>query len=60
MLYEAIKAKVLADKKVSIGAISVAMDADAAIVEEAIERLELEGVVTEENELGVREVIEAA
>jgi len=58
-LYEKIKAKVLADKKVSIGAISVGLDIDTFIVEQGIERLEADGLVTAENDMGIRSVVEA-
>jgi len=58
-LYEQIKAKVIAANKVSIGALSIAFDIDDEITEQAVERLELDGVVSEENEMGQRSVIEA-
>jgi ribosomal protein S25 len=58
-LYAQIKAKVIATNKVSIGALSIAFDIDDEITEQAVERLELDGVVSEENEMGTRSVIEA-
>lgn len=60
-LYADIKAKVIADNRVSVGALSVAFDIDTEIVDEAIQRLEADGVVSEESEeLGTREVIAQA
>lgn len=58
-IYEQIKAKVLETGKVSIGALSITFSLDDEIVEQAIDRLELEGVVTEENEMGVRSIVGA-
>lgn len=58
-LYEKIKAQVLKTKKVSVGALSIAFDIDDEIVGQAIERLELEGVISEENEAGMRTLIQA-
>lgn len=56
-IYAQIKAKVLETGKVSVGALSITFNLDDEIVEQAIDRLELEGVVTEENEMGVRSVV---
>lgn len=58
-IYEKVKAQVLKTKKVSIGALSVSFSLDDEVVEQAIDRLELEGVVTEENEMGTRSVVAA-
>lgn len=59
-LYEKVKAQVLKTKKVSVGALSIAFDIDDEIVEQAIQRLELEGVISEENEAGMRTINAAA
>lgn len=59
-LYEKIKAKVIADQKVSAGAIAISFDCDFEVAEEAVERLEVEGVISEEDEMGSREVNQAA
>lgn len=58
-LYDQIKAKVIKDNKVSVGALSIAFDVDGEVVEQAVERLEMEGVISEENEMGMHEVITA-
>lgn len=58
-IYEKVKAQVLKTKKVSIGALSVSFGLDDEVVEQAIDRLELEGVITEENEMGVRSLATA-
>lgn len=58
-IYEQIKAKVLETGKVSIGALSITFNLDDEIVEQAVERLELEGIVTEENEMGLRSIVGA-
>lgn len=58
-IYEQIKAKVLESGKVSIGALSITFNLDDEIVEQAVERLELEGIVTEENEMGLRSIVGA-
>lgn len=49
----------LKTKKVSMGGLSVSLSLDDEIVEQAVERLELDGVVSEENEMGIRTIIEA-
>lgn len=59
-LFSKIKAQVLKTKKVSVGALSIAFDIDDEIVEQAIQRLELEGVISEENEAGMRTINAAA
>lgn len=59
-LYERIKAKVIADQTVSAGAISVSFDCEFEVAEEAVERLEVEGVISEEDEMGGREILQAA
>lgn len=58
-LFEQIKAQVIKAKKVSAGALSIKFALDDEVVEQAIERLELEGVITEENEMGVRSIVKA-
>ena len=59
-LYSKIKASVLKSGKVSIGALSVAFSEDIEVIEEAVQRLEAEGVVSEENEeTGTRTVLAA-
>lgn len=58
-LFEQIKAQVIKSKKVSAGALSIKFALDDEVVEQAIERLELEGVITEENEMGVRSIVKA-
>lgn len=59
-LYDKIKAKVIADQSVSAGALSVAFDCEFEVAELAIERLETEGVVGEEDDMGNRTVEQAA
>lgn len=59
-IYSQIKAKVLETGKVSVGALSITFNLDDEIVEQAVDRLELEGVVTEENEMGLRLIISSA
>lgn len=59
-LYESIKAKVIADQKVSVGAISISFGCDFEVAEEAVERLEVEGVISEEDEMGGREILQSA
>lgn len=55
-LYERIKAKVIEDQKVSAGAIAISFDCDFEVAEEAVERLEVEGVISEEDEMGTRQI----
>lgn len=57
-LFEAARAKVVKDQKVSKGALSVAFDLDDKVVMELIDRLEAEGVISEADEMGGREVFE--
>lgn len=61
-LYESIKAKVIADQRVSVGALSVAFCIESDLAESAISWLEQAGVVSpEDEETGAREVlVEAA
>lgn len=59
-LYDKIKAKVIADQSVSAGALSVAFDCEFEVAELAIERLEGDGVVGEEDDMGNRTVEQAA
>lgn len=58
-LYAAIKAKVIKDQKVSSGAIAVAFDIGINVADEAIDRLEMMSVISEEDELGGRLVFDA-
>lgn len=59
-LYEKIRTHVETTKKVSAGAIGITFDIGEELVEDAIQRLEDDGVVTEENEMGIRSVVEPA
>ena len=56
-LYEQIKAHVLKKGKVSSGTIMVTFSLGDETVTRALERLELEGVITEENDMGIRSII---
>ena len=57
-LYADIKAKVIADKRVSVGALVVTFNIETDLVEEAIGRLESDGVISpEDEESGTREVL---
>lgn len=58
-IFGKVKTEVLKTKRVSSGALSVKFSLDDEIVEQAIQRLEMEGVISEENEAGVRTVCEA-
>lgn len=58
-IFGKVKAEVLKTKRVSSGALSIKFCLDDEIVEQAIQRLEMEGVISEENEAGVRTVNEA-
>ena len=58
-LYEKAKAHVLKTKKVSIGALSITLGLDDEVAEQAVERMEMEGIVTEENEMGTRSLVQA-
>lgn len=54
-LYQKIKAHVVGTGKFSVGSILVTLDiSDDVIVEQAAQRMEAEGVLTEENEAGIR------
>lgn len=60
-LYQRIKAHVLKSKKFSVGSILVTIDiSDDQIVEQAAVRLEEEGIITAENDAGIREIVQAA
>lgn len=60
-LYEQIKAKVIKDGRVSVGALSVAFDVEAELIDEAIQRLQDDSVISEEDEeTGAREVLQLA
>lgn len=55
-----IKDRILTTKKISIGDLSIAFDIDADLAEEALERLELEGVISAESDMGIRTITEEA
>lgn len=59
-IYAAIKARVIEKQSVDKIAITIAHGVTDEVAEDAIDRLELEGVVSIEDELGCREVIEQA
>lgn len=57
-LYSKIKAQVIESGKFSVGAVLISLDlADDQIIEQAAERMEREGVLTEENEAGIRTLV---
>lgn len=53
-----IKDRILTTKKISVGDLSIAFDIDADLAEEALERLELEGVISPESDMGIRTITE--
>jgi DNA segregation ATPase FtsK/SpoIIIE-like protein len=57
-LYQKVKAKVIADQEVSMGGLAVAFDLTDEQAGDFIDRLELEGVISEADDLGGREVFE--
>lgn len=57
-LYQNVKAKVIADQEVSMGGLAVAFDLTDEQAGDMIDRLELEGVISEADDLGGREVFE--
>ena len=57
-LYQKVKAKVIADQEVSMGGLAVAFDLADEQASDFIDRLELEGVISEADDLGGREVFE--
>lgn len=59
-VYKKAKAQVIKSKRVSAGALAISLDIDDDVAEQAIQRMETEGVVTEENEAGVRSLVPAA
>lgn len=59
-LYERAKAKVIKDQSVSAGGLAITFDLDDAVSAELLDRLELDGVISEENDLGGREVLQLA
>lgn len=60
-LYEKIKAKVIADQRVSIGGLAVAFDVETDLIEQAIEELVADGTVSDSNEeTGERTVLQLA
>lgn len=56
-IYADVKAHVISTKKVSAGGLSIKFNVSDDVIEQAIQRLELEGAITEENEAGMRSVI---
>lgn len=60
-LYQKIKAHVIKSGKFSVGSVLVSLDiSDDGVVEQAAIRMEREGLLTEENEMGLREIVQAA
>jgi ribosomal protein S25 len=60
-LYAKIKAYVIKSGKFSVGSVLVTLGIDSdVVVEEAAIRMEREGLLTEENEMGLREIVQAA
>jgi DNA segregation ATPase FtsK/SpoIIIE-like protein len=57
-LYQKVKAKVITDQEVSMGGLAVAFDLTDEQAGDMIDRLELEGVISEADDLGGREVFE--
>lgn len=57
-LFEAARSKVVKEQKFSKGALAVSFDLDDKVVQELITRLESEGVISEADEMGGREVYE--
>lgn len=57
-LYEKMKAKTIKDQMVSAGGMAVAFDTSIPVADDAIERMELEGVISEEDEMGQRTVFD--
>lgn len=57
-LYEKMKAKTIKDQVVSAGGLAVAFDTTIPVADDAIERLELEGVISEEDEFSQRTVFD--
>lgn len=57
-LFDRARAKVIKDQSVSAGGLAIAFDLDDAVSAQLLDRLELEGVISEESDLGSREVFE--
>lgn len=57
-LYQKVKAKVITDQEVSMGGLAIAFDLTDEQAGDMIDRLELEGVISEADDLGGREVFE--
>ena len=57
-LYEQAKARVIANQEVSLGGLAVTFDLTDEQASDFIDRLELEGVISEADDLGGREVFE--
>lgn len=56
-LCDLVRAKVIESGQVSVGALTVAFDASVEDIEQAIDALEMDGVVSEEDDLGGRTVL---
>lgn len=59
-LYERAKAKVIKDQSVSSGGLAIAYDLDDTVAADLLDRLEMDGVISEANDLGGREVLQLA
>lgn len=60
-LYEKIKAKVIADQRVSVGGLAVAFDVETDLIEQAIEELVADGTISGcDEETGERTVLQLA
>lgn len=59
-LYARAKAKVIKDQSVSAGGLAIAYDLDDTLSADLLDRLELDGVISEANDLGGREVLQLA
>lgn len=60
-LYEKIKAKVIADQRVSVGGLAVAFDVETDLIEQAIEELVADGIISSsDEETGERTVLQLA
>lgn len=59
-LYERARAKVIKDQSVSSGGLAIAYDLDDTVAADLLDRLEMDGVISEANDLGGREVLQLA
>lgn len=57
-LYARAKAKVIKDQSVSAGGLAITFDLDDTVSADLLDRLELDGVISEANDLGGREVLQ--